>query len=201
MKEETKSVPFKENFIFVTLLMFLFFGSMVSLFPYEYVVKWLIFNGSFAILATIVNYIIWIYQKHDSKRYYSLNSFVMLIVLTYYFMSPAFKILYPSVFFWILLAGTLGFTIVLFMNRINIARGILNPRKLWFKKLLLIYSVIFSCVSILLTIYASLINSDSKAIMAAAIILFLCGFLLLSLSPSFLTKPEIAKKLKNIPLD
>ena len=201
MKEETKSVPFRENYIFVTLFMFLFFGSMVSLFPYEYVVKWLIFNGSFAILVTIVNYIIWIYQKHDSKRYYSLNSFVMLIVLTYYFMSPAFKILYPSVFFWILLAGTLGFTIVLFLNRINIARGILNPGELWFKKLLLIYLVIFVCFVIGLFVYVNLLNLYSGEIMAVAIFLYFVGFLFLSLSPVFLTSPEMAKKLENMPVD
>ena len=201
MQEETKSVPFKENYILPPLILFLFFGTMVSIFPEENVVKWLIFNLSLAILATFVNYIIWIIHKHDSKRYYSLNSFVMLVVLTYYLMSPIFKILYPSVYFWILLAGTLGFTIVLFINRINVARGILNPRELWFKKILLIYSVIFSCVFILLTIYASLIDSDSKASMAAAIILFLAGFLYLSLSPVFLTTPEMAKKFENMPAD
>jgi len=116
-------------------------------------------------------------------------------------MSPAFKILYPSLYFWILLVGTLGFTVVLFINRINVARGILNPRELWFKKILLIYSVIFSCVFILLTIYASLIDSDSKASMAAAIILFLVGFLFLSLSPVFLTTPKMAKTLEEMSID
>lgn len=201
MLEETKSVSFKENYILPPLILFLFFGSMVSFFPEENVVKWLIFNLSLAVLATFVNYIIWIFHKHDSKRYYSLNTFVMLIVLTYYLMSPVFKILYPSVYFWILLAGTLGFTIVLFINQKNVARGILNPRELWFKKILLIYLVLFLCVFIILCIFYSLIASDAQGIMAAAIILFLIGFLLLSLSPVFLTTPEMAKKFENMPVD
>ena len=201
MQEETKSVPFKENYILPPLILFLFFGTMVSLFPYENVVKWIIFNCCLAILATFVNYIIWIFHKHDSKRYYSLNSFVMLITLTYYLMSPILKILYPSVYFWILLAGTLGFTIVLFINQKNVARGILNPRELWFKKILLIYLVIFSCVFILLCIFYSLFASDSQGIMAASIILFLVGFLFLSLSPVFLTTPEMAKKFENMTVD
>ena len=201
MNTDSKPVPFRENFMFIFLVMFLFFGIMVSLIPYEHVGRWIIFNCCIAILATFVNYILWLYQKHDSKRYNSLTSFVMLVVLTYYLMSPAFKILYPSLYFWILLVGTLGFTVVLFINRINVARGILNPRELWFKKILLIYSVIFSCVFILLTIYASLIDSDSKASMAAAIILFLVGFLFLSLSPVFLTTPKMAKTLEEMSID
>ena len=83
----------------------------------------------------------------------------------------------------------------------NVARGILNPRELWFKKILLIYLVIFLCVFIILTIYASLIDSDSQGMMAGSIILFLAGFLFLSLSPVFLTKPEMAKKLESMPID
>ena len=201
MNTDSKPVPFRENFMFIFLVMFLFFGIMVSLIPYEHVGRWIIFNCCIAILATFVNYILWLYQKHDSKRYNSLTSFVMLVVLTYYLMSPAFKILYPSLYFWILLVGTLGFTVVLFINRINVARGILNPRELWFKKILLIYLVIFLCVFIFLTIYASLIDSDSKGMMAGSIILFLVGFLFLSLSPVFLTTPEMAKKLEEMSLD
>ncbi len=201
MQEKTKPVSFKENYILPPLILFLFFGTMTSIVPYENVSKWIIFNCFLAILATFVNYIIWIFHKHDSKRYYSLNSFVMLIVLTYYLMSPVFKILFPSGYFWTLLASILGFTIVLFINRMNVARGLLNPRELWFKKILLIYLVIFSGVFILLCIYASLIASDSQGIMAAAIILFLAGFLYLSLSPVFLTPPEMAKKFENMSVD
>ena len=201
MNTESKPVPFKENFMFVFLFMFLFFGCMVSLIPYEHVGRWIISNCCIAILATFVNYIIWISHKHDSKRYNSLTSFVMLVVLTYYLMSPAFKFLYPSLYFWVLLVGTLGFTVVLFINRMNVARGILNPRELWFKKILLIYLVIFLCVFFILTIYASLIDSDSQGMMAGSIILFLAGFLFLSLSPVFLTKPEMAKKLESMPID
>jgi glucan phosphoethanolaminetransferase (alkaline phosphatase superfamily) len=116
-------------------------------------------------------------------------------------MSPVFKILYPSVYFWILLVGTIGFTIVLYINRINVARGILNPRELWFKKILLIYLVIFSCVVIGVFVYVNILNLYSGEIMAVAIFLYFVGFLFLSLSPVFLTTPEMAKKLEKMPVD
>jgi len=37
--------------------------------------------------------------------------------------------------------------------------------------------------------------------MVFAIVLYLAGFLFLSLSPVFLTRPEMAKKLENMPID
>lgn len=195
--EETRPVYFVDIFLF--LFMFLMFGCLVSLFPEDHVVQWLIFNCILAVLATFVIMIIWIFQKNNSKRYYSLLSFVMLWVLTYYLMSPAFKILYPTKFFWILLSFTLGYTIFLLLNRVQISIGILNPGVVWLKKLLLIYLLIFSCLVIGLFVYVSLIHSYSVDMIAVGTILYLCGFLFLSLSPVLLTKPEVAKQLEKMP--
>ena len=201
MNTDSKPVPFKENFMFIFLVMFLFFGIMVSLIPYEHVGRWIIFNCCIAILATFVNYILWLYQKHDSKRYNSLTSFVMLITLTYYIMSPAFKMLYPSIYFWLLLSLTLGYTILLFINRIKISRAILNPREVWFKKLLLIFSIITVLISILLSRFLNFTDSDLAAYMVASIILYLSGLVFLSLSPVFLTTPKMAKTLEEMSID
>lgn len=199
MNEETKPVYFKDIFLF--LFMFLFFGGMVSLFPEVNVIKWVIFNSILAVLATLIIMIIWKFHKNNSKRYYSLLSFVMLWTLTYYLMSPLFKMIYPSLYFWILLTFTLGYTILLFMNQMKIARAILNPRELWFKKLLLIYLFVFSGVAIVLLIYSNMFDSYWGEMMVFAIVLYLAGFLFLSLSPVFLTRPEMAKKLENMPID
>ena len=199
MNEETKPVYFKDIFLF--LFMFLFFGGMVSLFPEVNVIKWVIFNSILAVLATLIIMIIWKFHKNNSQRYYSLLSFVMLWTLTYYLMSPLFRMLYPSISFWILLTFTLVYTILLFMNQMKIARAILNPRELWFKKLLLIYLFIFSGIAIVLLIYSNMFYSYWGEMLVFAIVLYLAGFLFLSLSPVFLTKPEMAKKLESMPID
>jgi len=125
----------------------------------------------------------------------------MLWVLTYYTMLPIFKILFPSKYFWILLSVTLGYTIFLLLNRFKISKGILNPREIWFKKLLLLYLVVFSCVVIGLFVYVNILNLYSGEMMAVAIFLYFVGFLFLSLSPVFLTTPEMAKKLEEMSLD
>ena len=125
----------------------------------------------------------------------------MLWVLTYYTMLPIFKILFPSKYFWILLSVTLGYTIFLLLNRFKISKGILNPREIWFKKLLLLYLVVFSCVVIGLFVYVNILNLYSGEMMAVAIFLYFVGFLFLSLSPVFLTTPEMAKKLEEMSID
>lgn len=201
MQEETKPVYFVDIFGF--LFMFLLFGVLVSLFlgeDLEKFVEWVILNSIVALLATLVIMIIWAFQKNNSKRYYSLLSFVMLWVLTYYTMSPIFKILYPSKYFWILLTVTLVYTIFILLNRMIISKGILNPKEIWFKKLLLIYWVIFSSVVIGLFFYVYL-SDYSYEMMPFAIFLYLVGLLFLSLSPVFLTKPEVAKKLENMSIE
>ena len=202
MTDETKPVFFRDIFGF--LFLFLLFGVLISLFLGENLgdfVKWVILNSILAVLATLVIMIIWAFQKNNSKRYYSLLSFVMLWVLTFYTMSPIFKILFPSKYFWILLSVTLGYMIFLLLNRIKISKGILNPREIWFKKLLLIYLVVFSCFVIGLFVYVNILNLYSGEMIAVAIFLYFVGFLFLSLSPVFLTTPEMAKKLKEISLD
>ena len=201
MQEKTKSIPFKENFIFVILFMFLFFGFCVSFFPEENVVKWLIINGSIAFLATIVNYIIWIYQKHDSKRYHSLTSFVMLIGLTYYCMSPVFKILYPSKNFWLLLVLTMGYTIILFINRIKIAREIINPREIRLKMVFYIFAIVIIIISLVLSRIIYFANSDLIAITAGSIILYLIGLVFLSFTHIYLITPKMAKKFENMHIE
>jgi len=116
-------------------------------------------------------------------------------------MLPIFKILFPSKYFWILLSVTLGYTIFLLLNRFKISKGILNPREIWFKKLLLLYLVVFSCVVIGLFVYVNILNLYSGEMMAVAIFLYFVGFLFLSLSPVFLTTPEMAKKLEEMSID
>ena len=196
MKEETKPVPFKENFIIVTLFVFLFCGLICSAFLEEgNFLNWLILNYSIAILAAFVNYIIWVFQRHNRKRYFSLYGFVTMIVLTYYIMSPAFVSLYPSKYFWFLLAITVGIAILLFVNRVSIARAIHYPQiGGWFMKISIIFGVVIVC----LAIFAPSPKREGS-ITAARALFYLFGLGLLSISPALLISREKTKELEDLP--
>ena len=182
MKEENEWVPFKENFIFLTLFLHVFIGFFVSFMPEENVVKWLIINMGMAILAAALNYIIWIFQKHNSKRYFSLHSFVMLIVLVYYAMSPVFKALYPTPFFWLILVVTIGFFSFLLVKRDSITKALVNPREMRYKKFLYIFILLLLIVGGLMW----------------ALVFYFIGLLFMLVLPAFLTTPDRAKQLEKM---
>ncbi len=196
MKEENGWVPFKENFIFLTLFLHVFIGFFVSFMPEEDVVKWLMINMSVAILAAALNSIIWIYQKHNSKRYFSLHSFVMLIGLTYYAMSPVFKALYPTLFFWLILAVTIGFFCFLLMKRDSITRALVNPREMRYKGFLFIFISILLVIGALL--WAYIIAFETGPFIGVALVLYFIGLLFMLVLPAFLTTPDRAEQLEKM---
>ncbi|RTQ94048.1 hypothetical protein [Lysinibacillus telephonicus] len=194
MKAEKEWVPFKENYIFITLFVHVVIGFLVSFMPEENVVKWLIINLSIAILSAILSYIIWIFQKHNSKRYFSLHSFVMLMVIVYYAMSPAFKALYPTIFFWLLLIVTIGLISFLLFKQDAITRALVNPREMWFKNLLFIYIGIILFIGGIM--WAYIIAFDAGPFIGVAIIFYFIGLLMMMIAPAMLSTPERVKQLE-----
>lgn len=196
MKEENEWVPFKENFIFLTLFLHVFIGFFVSFMPEENVVKWLIINMGMAILAAALNYIIWIFQKHNSKRYFSLHSFVMLIVLVYYAMSPVFKALYPTPFFWLILVVTIGFFSFLLVKRDSITKALVNPREMRYKKFLYIFILLLLIVGGLM--WAYILAFETGPFIGVALVFYFIGLLFMLVLPAFLTTPDRAKQLEKM---
>ncbi|RHW39908.1 hypothetical protein D1B33_03410 [Lysinibacillus yapensis] len=194
MKEEIESVTFKENYIFITLFVHVVIGSIVSLMPEENVLEWFMINMGIAIVLAILNLILWIFHKHDSKRYFSLHSFVMIMGGVYYAMSPAFKALYPTVFFWILLAITIGLTCVLFLKREFITRALVNPRESWFKGLLFYYMATVLIIGAVM--WAYILAFDGGSFFVVAIIFYFIGLFLLMVAPALLATREQIKELK-----
>lgn len=196
MKKEKEWVPFKENFIFFTLFLHIVIGFFASFMPEEDVVKWLIINMGMAILAAVLNYIIWIFQKHDSKRYFSLHCFVMVIVLIFYTMSPILKALYPTIYFWAILVITIGFFIFLLGKRDDITKALVNPRETRFKMFLYIFIGILLIIGGLL--WAYIIAFETGPFMGVALVCYCIGMLFMLVLPAFLTTPERAKQLEKM---
>ena len=188
-----KSVSFSNNRIFITFALFLLIGLPSSFIPEETYLQWSLINFIIAVLLTAVNYLIWTKQKHDSKRYFSLHSFVMMLGLAYYATSPILRLMYPSMYFWILLGGLILYTVFLISKYDAIAGGILNPRKKGFK---IVVSAFFSIVFIPGSIiWGYMLASDAAPVNEVAIILFFIGLFLLMLAPSMLVTPARAEEL------
>jgi hypothetical protein len=145
------------------------------------------------VLLTVVNYMIWTKQKHDSKRYFSLHSFVMMLGLAFYATSPILRLIYHSMYFWILLGGLILYTVFLLSKYDAIAGGLLNPRKKGFKLLVFsFFAIVFVAGS---SIWGYMLASDAAPVNGVAIILFFLGLFLLMVAPSMLVTPERADEL------
>lgn len=153
-------------------------------------------NLGMALLAAILNYIIWIFHKLDSKRYFSLHCFVMCVVLIYYAMSPLFKVLHPSVYFWLLLVFTIGFFIILLIKQDRITKALVNPLEIRFKLFLNIFLIILIFVGGLMGAYISAF--EASPFLAVGILFYLIGIMIMLVVPAFLTTPERAKKLEKM---
>jgi hypothetical protein len=191
---EKLAVPFVNNRIFITFTLFLMIGLPSSFIPEETYLKWLSINFIIAVLLTVVNYIIWTKQKHDSKRYFSLHSFVMMLGIAFYATSPLLRLIYPSMYFWILLVGLILYNVFLFSKSDAIAGGLLNPRKKGFKLLVFsFFSIVFVAGS---SIWGYMLAQDAAPVNGVAIIMFFLGLFLLMVAPSMLVTPERAEELK-----
>ena len=139
MENSNEHVLFVKNRVFLTLFAHLFFGTVTSLIPQKNIEFWLKLNISLAILMAITNYIIWIYHKGNSKRYFSLHSFVMFMGYIFYLMSPVFKGLYPTMYFWLLLLLTIGLGVFLLTKYKVVTKVIVTPEHPLFGRLLVLY--------------------------------------------------------------
>ena len=194
-KIATNGVSFTNNRIFITFALFLLLGLPASFIPEETYLKWLLINFIIAVLLTVVNYMIWTKTKHDSKRYFSLHSFVMMLGLAFYATSPILRLIYPSMYFWILLGGLILYTVFLISKYDAIAGGLLNPRKKGFKLLVFsFFAIVFVAGS---SIWGYMLASDAAPVNEVAIIMFFLGLFLLMVAPSMLVTPERAEELKS----
>jgi len=187
-------VPFANNRLFITFTLFLILGLPASFLPEENYVKWLFINLTVAIALTLINFFLWKKHQDDSKRYFSLHSLVMMMGMAFYMMTPVFKGLYSTIFFWLLLIGLGIFMFLLFTGSESIAEGLLNPRRKGFKVLLYTYiGIVLFSGSVLLSYMRF---SQAAPWVSLAIVLFFLGLFLVMVSPAMLVTPERAIELR-----
>ncbi len=96
----SKEVSFKESQIIRITLLLLGMGFLASVVP-TISLPLFLFNALLALIAGALFYYFWKTTKHQSKRYFSLLSYVMINVLAIYFTIPLLRMYFLTMTFWI----------------------------------------------------------------------------------------------------
>ncbi|MGP4108982.1 hypothetical protein [Virgibacillus sp. L01] len=181
-----KQVTYKESRIVGTTILLLITGFLMSWVPKGNFVL-LMINLLLALIAGVLFYYFWKTTKHDSKRYFSLLSFVMLNVMAIHSAIPLLRIYYLTLTFWI---GIIMLTIMVILPYLysrEIAFGIQKPYKSKLGKVYSIYAaliIIFGITAFTGSLYTS--NTDAIVL---ALFAFLLALLFFFISPVLLIKP------------
>lgn len=189
-----KEVAFKESRIVGTTILLLGTGFLMSVVP-EGNLPLLLFNTLLALLAGALFYYFWKTTKHESKRYFSLLSFVMLNVMAIHFAIPLLRIYFLMITFWIGIVMLAVMVILPYLYSREIAFGIQKPNKSKLGKIYLIYAVlviIFGATAFMGSLYTS--NPDAIVL---AFFTFLLALLFLFISPVLLIKPAEMDEITN----
>lgn len=188
----TKEVAFKDSRIIGTTSMLFVVGGMLSVIP-KGNLTFLIFNLLLSLLSGGLFYIFWRKTKHESKRYYSLLSYVMINTFAIYFALPLLRIYYLSWTFWIGIILLIVMVTLPYFYSAEIAVGVQKPFKSKMGKIYLIYTslVIFFGV----TAYSNALYIANTNGLTVAFFVFLLALLFLFISPALLIKPADMDKI------
>ncbi|MFC4388025.1 hypothetical protein ACFOZ1_09420 [Gracilibacillus marinus] len=182
-----KEVTFKESRIIATTLLLVGMGFLASVVP-EVNLNLFLFNLFLAIIAFVLFYTFWRKLKFQSKRYYSLLSYVMTNTLAIYFAIPLLRLYFLTFTFWFGIGMLLIMIIVPYLYAKEIAFGVQKPYKSKLGKIFLIYTVLVMVFGIS-AYMGSLYHANADALVVAVVV-FLLSLMFFFLAPILLIKPE-----------
>lgn len=169
-------------------------GFLVSFLPEA---NWALlgFNFGLATFCLLLFILLWRIHRYQSKRYFSLLSYVMLNALTVYFTIPIFRMIYGTVAFWIGIVTFAAVIITPYLFSEKIAKGIQNPGQSNVGKVYAFYAPLIILFGTVLFIGA--LGSSNPDALAIAIFLFLGAILFLFITPVLLITPQRMEELEN----
>ncbi|QTC41022.1 hypothetical protein I7V34_18325 [Bacillus sp. V3] len=190
---KNKTVTFKESRIIPTTFLLVLMGFLFSFVPDE---NWslLALNIGIAGLCSILFFVFWLKTKHESKRYFSLLSYVMIIALAIYFVIPFFRVFAGQLISWLGMVLIIIMIILPFLNRESIATGFVNPSKNPVRKY---FYTVFTLIFGFGVIFFSTINfSENPNAVALSSFFFIFALLFLFIAPIMLIKPSRVEELE-----
>lgn len=188
-----KPVPFKESRIFSTTFLLVLMGFLVSFVPDE---NWslLAVNMGLAGLCSILFLVFWLKTKHESKRYFSLLSYVMIIALAIYFVIPFFRVFAGQLISWLGMVLIIIMILLPFLHRESIASGVVNPSKNPIGKYF--FTVTALIIGFGVIFFATINFSENPDAITLSSFLFILSLILLFIAPVLLIKPSRVKELE-----
>ena len=192
MKPATEEIA--EKRIGMTLLIhgILLVGS--SAIPEEDFLIWFPINLTIEALIIIQLLRMWKKHKYNTKQYYTIQVYWMLIGFSYFAMAPIVKVMYYTASFWPVLIVTVLLFIYAHLTREKIAEVFVNPKK---ERKLQLWPI-FMCILILIgiLIMAVLRAKSYHPNLGIAILLYLIGGMMVFLATPFSVSGERLEELK-----
>lgn len=178
----------------LTAMIYFFIMLASSFMPEDTVLPWLIINVSFALFVMAILFVLWKRHQNDSVRYYSLQVYAMLMGIVFFGITPVFKLLYESLYFWLLLVFTIIVVSVSHMMKNRIAKSFVNKKHKILLTIMSIYVILLIVIGIILMSIMRI--NDSTENTGMSILFFLASCLFMVMSPAFLVRANEIEKLK-----
>ncbi|MGM8214850.1 hypothetical protein ACLIA0_04660 [Bacillaceae bacterium W0354] len=178
----------------ITFLLFLL-GAITSVIPEESL-NYLIINLALATIGSVLIFIFWKIHQNNSKRYFSLGSYVMMMTLALYTCIPIFRTLAGTNYIWLVVALLALLTLPTHLFKEKLLNFIKTPYKYGF------FGKVFIFVLIMIFFYGTFIWIVSLAAydqvnnlgLLGSTAIFAVGTILLFFAPIMLIKPEDVEK-------
>ncbi|RHW41970.1 hypothetical protein D1B31_04815 [Neobacillus notoginsengisoli] len=188
---ETEPVAEKRLGFTIGLHLFLIVGASM---PEDGFFFWLAINLSVEALLVFRVLTMWNRYKHDTKRYYSIQAYWMLIGFSIYTTMPFVRMSYVTPAFWPVLIGTLLLFLLGHLLKERIGKIFVNPRKI--KQLVMWPTALAGIIIIGIAIMAVLRFQSVDENVGLAVFLYMLGvFSIFTATPFSLTE-EVFEKLK-----
>ena len=178
----------------LTAMIYFFIMLASSFMPEDTVLPWLIINVSFSLFVLTILFILWKRHQNDSVRYYSLQVYAMLMGIVFFGITPVFKLLYGSLYFWLLLVFTIIVLSVSHMMKNRIAKSFVNKKHKILLTIMSIYVILLIVIGIILMSIMRI--NDSTENTGMSILFFLASCLFMVMSPAFLVRANEIEKMK-----
>ncbi|RCW65837.1 hypothetical protein [Saliterribacillus persicus] len=189
-----KTVSFKESRIISTSVLLFGMGFLMSVIP-DFNTPLMLFNFVLAGIATVLFYVFWKKHQHQSKRYFSLLSYVMIIGLGVFAAIPLLRVFYLELVFWFGVVMLAIMVLLPYLFAKEIAFGIQKPAKSKLGKVYLIFALLI--IGFGATVYSHSLFTSNPEANVIAIFAFLLALLLFFTAPVLLIKPEDMDEIVN----
>ncbi|HSP22086.1 MAG TPA: hypothetical protein VLQ20_07125 [Planococcus sp. (in: firmicutes)] len=179
----------------MTLFLFSIIMVFVSFVPEKTVLAWLIINSIFIIIFLGILYFLWTKYKHDTVRYYSFQVYIMLMGIAFFSIPPIFKLLFGTMYFWILLAATLALSISSHLFKKRTVKSFVNKNHKLLGTILSLYTMVLIVVGIFLI--GMMQRNEAPENTGVALLFYFVSAMFLVLAPMFLVREEDVEKLKS----